>query len=228
MLKRLRDRLFRRNASPFRGQVGQDLWVLETLGGKRGGFFVEIGATDGVSYSNTYGLEQELGWTGICIEPNPREQAQLRKNRKCTLVQALCSSEAGRTLTFQIDGTLSGVRETAGGMMRENNEVLSMTTTTLAQVLTDNRAPHLIDYLSLDVEGHELEVLSGLWPSPFKFRCITIEHNEPHQGPAMRMALRERLQANGYRFVKGNDDIHNWGHGPIDDFYVIDDPSLLP
>jgi hypothetical protein len=52
---------------------------------------------------------------------------------------------------------------------------------------------------------------------------MTVEHNEPHQGPRQQMLIREILENNGYKYVKGNDDIHNWGHGPIDDFYIHSD-----
>ena len=57
---------------------------------------------------------------------------------------------------------------------------------------------------------------------------MTIEHNEPHEGSGRRMAIRELLTRHGYRFVKGNDDINGWGHGPIDDFYVWDErPNVV-
>jgi FkbM family methyltransferase len=226
-LDRIRGFVRNRRQSPFRSQVGQDRWVVQTLDGKRGGFFVEIGAADGVELSNTYGLEKALGWSGICIEPNPRSFAKLKGNRRCAAVRALASSEAGRMLTFQLDDALSGVLETAGGMMRHQRETITMVSVTLAQILEQHHAPEVIDYLSLDVEGHEIDVLKGLFPSRFKFRCITIEHNEPHQGPALREAEHRILTANGYRFVKGNDDVHGWGHGPIDDFFVNADPAVL-
>ena len=80
--------------------------------------------------------------------------------------------------------------------------------------------------MSLDVEGHELEVLAGFPFNEFVVQCITVEHNEPHTGPAMRISIREILESNGYCFIKGNDDVHNWRHGPIDDFYVHSSVSL--
>jgi hypothetical protein len=86
-------------------------------------------------------------------------------------------------------------------------------------------APKIIDYLSLDVEGHEFEILKNFPFEEYKIRCITVEHNEPHQGSELRIKIRRLLEANGYEFIKGNDDTQGWGHGPIDDFYLY--PFLL-
>ena len=69
-------------------QLGQDILVDEYFGGKRGGVFVDIGAYDGVTFSNTLMLERERGWTGVCIEPLPDVFAELRQNRGCVCVQA--------------------------------------------------------------------------------------------------------------------------------------------
>jgi hypothetical protein len=78
----------------------------------------------------------------------------------------------------------------------------------------------VIDYLSLDVEGQEYNILRTFPFDKYKFRCITVEHNAPHIGPKQQMLIRDLLENNGYKFVKGNDDVNNWGHGPIDDFYI--------
>src|SRR4029453_1403725 len=67
-------------------QYGQDRVVLELLGGKRGGFFLDSGAADGVRASNTELLEKEFGWTGICVEPDRGLFTMLRSNRACASV----------------------------------------------------------------------------------------------------------------------------------------------
>ncbi|MDA9981739.1 hypothetical protein N9H39_03180 [Gammaproteobacteria bacterium] len=78
--RRFRKYFLYRNLQNFQSQAGQDRWVVETLKGKKNGFFLEIGASDGVNLSNTYALERELGWTGCCVEPNPMDYAKLRKD----------------------------------------------------------------------------------------------------------------------------------------------------
>jgi len=55
----------------YYSQLGQDKWVLEKLDYKENGFFIEIGAYDGITLSNTYSLEKDFGWDGICVECNP-------------------------------------------------------------------------------------------------------------------------------------------------------------
>jgi len=63
-------------------QLGQDLWALDMLNNKRDGVFIEIGASDGIYLSNTYFLEKEFNWKGLCIEPST-EYINLVKNRNC-------------------------------------------------------------------------------------------------------------------------------------------------
>lgn len=64
--------------SQFYSQAGQDKYLIENIyKNKEKGFFIDIGAHDGITYSNTYYLEKELGWSGICIEPNPKIYKQL-------------------------------------------------------------------------------------------------------------------------------------------------------
>ena len=79
----------------------------------------------------------------------------------------------------------------------------------MENILDNFNAPKIIDYLSLDVEGHEYTILSTFSFTKYKFRCITVEHNEPHVGSKQQMLIREILEKNGYKFVKGNDDVHN-------------------
>jgi hypothetical protein len=67
----------------FHSQIGQDQWVHSVLGDKRYGFFVELGACDGISLSNTLFFERSLNWNGICIEPEQSMFDQLVRNRTC-------------------------------------------------------------------------------------------------------------------------------------------------
>jgi hypothetical protein len=67
-------------------QLGQDKFVVEILRGMRGGFFLDSGASDGVTSSNTKLLEDSFGWKGICIEPNEDFYRALVKNRRCVCV----------------------------------------------------------------------------------------------------------------------------------------------
>jgi FkbM family methyltransferase len=203
----------------YNSQIGQDAWVRSVIGDGPG-FFVELGACDGIEYSNTLFFERELGWKGVCIEPNNDYFARLKKNRRCHVSNALVSDVSGVEKEFAMTGAAGGILDENAGPFTRGGRVVCKTTTTLEAVLDDVGAPSIIDYLSLDVEGHELAILSTFPFHKYKFRCMTVEHNAPHVGPTMQMRIRGLLEANGYRFVKGNDDVHRWGHGPIDDFYV--------
>lgn len=207
----------------YNSQIGQDKWVHSVLGNKRDGYFIELGACDGVHYSNTLFFEKELGWNGICIEPNDNYIPSLQRNRKCKLCNNLVYSEEGRTLEFALCDTASGVVDENIGPFTNTSHTVMKTTTTLYKILEFFEAPKIIDYLSLDVEGQEYNILSTFPFDTYKFRCITVEHNAPHIGPQQQQLIRILLEKNGYKYIKGNDDIHNWGHGPIDDFYVYNE-----
>lgn len=200
-------------------QIGQDRWVHSVLGNKTNGFFIELGASNGEYISNTLFFEKSLGWNGICIEPNPRFHTELAANRHCHISHACVSSEDDQLIEFAVCEHASGATSTPGPFAN-NNEVIKVGTKTMKSILTQFNAPSVIDYLSLDVEGHEYEVLKYFPFSDYTINCITVEHNEPHTGPKMRNDIRALLQANGYIFIKGNDDVERWGHGPIDDFYI--------
>jgi FkbM family methyltransferase len=205
----------------YNSQVGQDKWVHSVLGSKREGFFVELGACDGIEYSNTLFFEKQLGWKGICIEPNDEYYSKLLKNRSSMNVNELAFSEAGHEVDFSCSEAASGIVDENIGPFTRKDKLVKKKTTTLGAILDACRAPSIMDYLSLDVEGQEYNILKTFPFDKYKFRCMTVEHNAPHIGNTQQMLIRNILESNGYRFVKGNDDVHHWGHGPIDDFYVL-------
>lgn len=102
----------------FYGQVDQDLYAFLFFGGKKDGFYVDIGANDGVSFSNTYIFEQ-FGWNGICVEPLPDIFSKLRQNRKCACYNVAVAAESGNEINFI---RASGV-EGLSGLESEMTEV---------------------------------------------------------------------------------------------------------
>src|SRR4051794_23562842 len=92
----------------FCGQELQDMYAYLWFRGKRDGFFVDIGAYDGVTISNTYSLEQ-IGWKGICIEPVPSVFETLRQKRRCDCINAaLSDKDMGYNNFIQTTGGRSG------------------------------------------------------------------------------------------------------------------------
>jgi FkbM family methyltransferase len=177
-------------AAGFPSQYGQDRFVVERLGGRREGVFFEVGAHDGVTFSNTWALERRFGWTGIAVEPSPAAYALLRRNRGCTVVHGCISAAAGTARFLDIEGPaamLSGLvahydprhlaridRELeAGGGRRREVEVPCFTVAGLAAAHGLRR----IDYLSIDTEGGELEILQSIDFAALDVNLISVENN---------------------------------------------------
>jgi FkbM family methyltransferase len=178
-------------------QVGQDTWVFgEVFNGKRGGYFVDLGAHDGVALSNTYLLEKKYGWSGICVEANPETFSQLRRNRGVRCVEACLDAGEG-WVEFAKRNAMGGIisTETDNKPARDRGgKVVRMRTRTLESVLDENGAPREIDYLSVDLEGAEERVLEGFNFGKYRFRAVTIERPSG--------ALQALLARQGYRLVK--------------------------
>lgn len=172
----------------FYAQAGQDQWVIrDVFDYKTGGFFVDIGAFDGIRLSNTYRLEKDLGWSGLCIEAEPDTFEQLKRNRRCLCVNACVGPEGGSVKFATGRGPDSGAftvatRHHTGGVN------LMMKTLPIDRILDDAGVPETIDYLTLDVEGMEEEVMKNFPFHNRRFLCATIER----PSRALRMLLADQ------------------------------------
>lgn len=192
-----------------KSQNGQDFFALIASGGKSSGVFLEFGAYNGIDLSNTYMLERNFNWTGLLVEPIPENFQLIQENRTCQALSAAVSPRTMDEITmFQAAAPdLSKVIDKSGkeidfwsrGQKRK----------TLGYSLNDLMEKFLkmsvIDFLSVDTEGGELEILEALDFSKFSFMSICVEHNYSEQ----RYALRSLLEENGYLLVfqefSGND-----------------------
>ncbi len=195
------DRQTLRDRSP--SQLGQDLWVLEQTGFKRGGYFVEFGATDGILLSNTYLLEKEFDWQGICVEPNPDYFAQLRDNRSCVVDDACIAARSGDEVEFVLAREYGGIVDFADNdqhaerrhAYRQQQQTVRLRTESLNDVLERLDAPRDIDYISIDTEGSEFEILRTFPFDRWNVSCFTIEHNNSNQ----RKLIHDLLTRHGYQ-----------------------------
>ena len=166
-----------------RSQIRQDLFVLSQLNFKRDGFFVEFGATDGIDLSNTYLLEKEFSWTGILAEPAKCWHNDLKNNRSVNIEKKCVWKDSTSTLTFNEtnDKELSTINEFSyldrWKEKRKSGKTYDVKTISLNKLLDDNNAPQQIDYLSIDTEGSEFEILNNFDFSKYSFNVITCEHN---------------------------------------------------
>ena len=176
-------------------QVGQDYWVYgEVFDEMQNGYFLDIGAHDGVHYSNTFLLETRYHWKGLCIEANPETYPSLRKNRTCECLNVCVDSKAS-SVTFALRGMMGGIvsgdcdnADAAGCKTAE------IRTISLCETLLRHGAPQVIDYLSIDIEGAEDRALLDFPFQKFTFNCMTIER------PSQK--LRNKLAENEYILIK--------------------------
>lgn len=162
------------------GQLLQDLVCLLLLGGKRDGYFVEIGAGNGTTYSNTLMLERDFGWNGILVEPAKMFHQTLATSRRATLDRRGVDRKSGGTLHFVQNDTFGELSGFAGSLTKgdaEHSSTYDIETVRLDDLLDEHHAPDEIDYLSIDTEGWELAVLEGLSLTKRRIKFLTIEHN---------------------------------------------------
>jgi FkbM family methyltransferase len=170
--------------SKSRSQLRQDLFVIFELKGKKRGYFVEFGATNGIDLSNTYLLETEFSWTGILAEPARVWERQLKANRPNTSIETLCVwKDSNSSLTFNETAVaeLSTVDSFSDKDDHRNTRLggkkYEVQTISLNDLLLKHQAPKQIDYLSIDTEGSEYEILKAFNFNEFNIKIITVEHN---------------------------------------------------
>ena len=191
-------------------QESQDLKVLLHYKLKRDGYFLEIGASDGVKFSNTYLLEQKYNWSGICVEPIKDDYNKLINNRSCHCSDLAVYSKSNEELEFNIYeyNLLFGLNKHVNTYSNQPiKEKVIVKTITLNDLLEKYNAPSFIEYLSIDTEGSEYEILSVFNFTKYKFGLIHVEHN--YEEPK-RQQIKELLLKNGYIYI---------GEYKQDDFY---------
>jgi FkbM family methyltransferase len=198
-----------------KAQLRQDLFVLAQLNYKRQGYFVDFGATNGVALSNSFLLEKEFGWTGIVAEPAIVWHKDLFANRKCIIDTRCVWSESGLTLLFNQteESEFSTIKEFSETDMhsktRERGQIYPVETVSLNDLLEQHNAPKEIDYLSIDTEGSEYDILRAFDFSRHNIKIITCEHNYT----PMRDKIHVLLTGLGY--VRLLEDVTQF-----DDWYI--------
>ena len=187
-------------------QAGQEEWVRSYLKDKRAGYFVDVGAYDGIESSNTFFLEKELGWEGLCIESNPEYYNKLIYTRGVKCVNKAC-------MPFRGHATYKGI-ETFQSEHPGNSTVESETLDTL---LLTASAPKDIDYISMDIEGHELSIIESFPFCKWNVNLFTIEHNLYLIGDVYKTKIYDIMSANGYDRVVENVMCPT---GPYEDWYA--------
>jgi FkbM family methyltransferase len=206
-------------SSKSKSQICQDLFVLSEMQFMRDGYFVEFGATDGINLSNSFLLEKEYGWRGILAEPAKIWHESLRLNRSAHIETKCVWKDSESELLFNEtkipelssidffsaidDGHRDG---------REYGSKYVVMSISLNDMLDKFDAPDHFNYLSIDTEGSELEILSAFNFERYKVDIITCEHNNTES----RSEIYSLLKRHGYE--RKFEDISQF-----DDWYVRSD-----
>ena len=195
--------------------MGQDVFIYENFfSNKRGGIFIDIGASDGVSRSNSYFFEKELNWSGICIEAQRHSYDLLVKNRSCICVNE-CLSDVEEKVEFM---TFKNGGDAVGGIIKHyapehiekqvnkwrRNSLKIITKTRKPMSVFDEYSIKKADYLSIDTEGSDFLILKSIDLKALEVKCISIENNYDN------IEIKKHLNNQGYKFVQRfrNDDVY--------------------
>ena len=198
-----------------KSQLGQDILALSISGLEKSGFFVEFGAADGIALSNSYLLEKNFGWNGILCEPSTGWYEALKQNRSCVIDTRCVYSVSGQKISFSENylGELSAItayaEPNASGILKRTTSSYEVETISLLDLLKVHNAPRFIDFLSIDTEGSEFEILKNFDFESYSFGSICVEHNFGET----REQINTLLLANDY--VQVHSDLSDF-----DDWYI--------
>jgi FkbM family methyltransferase len=198
-----------------KSQLGQDILALTVSGLDKPGFFVEFGASDGLALSNSHLLEKRFGWTGVLCEPSTAWYEALKQNRGCIIDTRCVYSVSGEKISFSENylGELSAItayaEPNASGILKRTTSSYEVETISLLDLLKEHNAPKFVDFLSIDTEGSEFEILKNFDFQSYRFGAICVEHNFADT----REKINKLLLASGY--VQVHPDLSDF-----DDWYV--------
>ena len=208
---------YRKKIKKFHGNKLLDKKMLKFLNYKNG-FYIEMGAHDGIINSNTYYYEKNLNWSGILIEPsNFFDELKNNRSSRNIFYKTICVPfNLNKKVSFENLGPYSRVPELVSveyynwhkkknSVVEHNydkNDFLPPKISNLNDLLIKSKAPKLIDFFSLDVEGSELNVLKGINFNKYNFQYLLIEITDLDKGMYVKKVinfLKEKdyiLQAN--------------------------------
>ena len=185
------------------GLMGLDLKLKEYLNTPNG-FFIEAGANNGIDQNNTKIFEDLFGWTGLLVEPSISAYDICKQNRPNSIViNAALSSKDDSEIVGDFDGHLMS---SINGKRRNNtNNLVTIKTRTLTSILKEHNIKN-VDFISLDVEGFEFDVLNGFDFNIWQPSYILIEINGDD-----KTIIDPYLEQFGYKDIRNLSDFgpHN-------------------
>ena len=198
-------------------QSGEDKILIEIFPGMCDGRYVELGALDGLTYSNTYAFNQDMGWKGVLIEPSPTSFSSLRVNRpnEISVVHAAVCKERSQLHFIDHRNAIAGLWEFSSptfrknfwpGVLREHGTPVYCLPMSDILAGSGQPSPFFADFLSLDVEGGELQVLQSLNFNVTAFGVVIVEADGTNS--TKDQLVRDLLEVSGYSYlgpIKQND-----------------------
>ena len=213
--KNMREDSFRellKGSNDLKAQGYQDSFALIANNFKRNGFFVEFGATNGLNMSNTWVLENKFEWEGILAEPGKNWHRDLFENRKCKITTDCVWTVSGETLSFlesshpELSTIFSFADSDGRNRTKKNHSTYEVNTISLVDLLKKYEAPSTIDFMSIDTEGSEFDILRNFKWDSYKINALCVEHNYTSN----RKKIYELMLSHGYQRVcegiSGSDD----------------------
>ncbi|HWA74206.1 MAG TPA: FkbM family methyltransferase [Polyangiaceae bacterium] len=188
-------------------QNGEDVRLRRAFANQQSGFYIDVGANNPVEFSITKHF-YDSGWSGINVEPAPAPFALVAADRQRDInLNVGCSNKAGSMVLYTGRGNLSALSTFTAleaEVHRKNGHKLEAVETpveTLSAICEQHASGRTIDFLSIDVEGHEREVLEGADFSRFRPRVVVIEATRPNTTVSTHERWEHLLLDNGYEFV---------------------------
>lgn len=198
-----------------KSQIFQDLFVLNEHNFLNKGYFIEIGAADGKYLSNTYMLEKEFNWSGLIVEPAKMWAQEIVKNRKCDISFDCVYSESGISIEFnetekpefsKINFHNNDSPDYHEDLRIKNNKIYNLETISINDLFEKYKVPKSINYLSIDTEGSEFEILNSLDFNSYDISIITVEHNfTPNREKINSLLTRKGFKQVSSEFSKFDD-----------------------
>jgi FkbM family methyltransferase len=158
-----------------KSENGQDLFALFANKFKRHGTFLEFGAYDGITFSNTFLLEKQLNWSGVLVDPIPKHFDQMRLNRNCISIHAAITV-SNKEFVKILESPASNLSKPVS-KRSITDKTHRVPAYTLTEIMDKYFLAKSLDFLSIDVEGEDLEILASVDFSKYEINAICVEHN---------------------------------------------------
>ena len=203
-------RFILKNIKLSNSQLFQDLFVFYYSGFKRGGFFIEIGVGNGKDISNTLFLEREKNWKGLLCEADSRMIKKIKMNRKCKLIALPVTRVCRKRVKF-FENLKDPYQSSSSSNLKNYYRIKYSNSICINHLLVKNHAPKNIDYMSIDTEGSEYDIIKNVNFNKWKIKIITIEHNFDN---IKKKNIYKFLTKNNYKRLHSNISY-------MDDWYVL-------